>query len=162
MYKTPVLLIALLSLVCLAGCCKKKQYCGHEKLDLTITGFYRSEVRTVWLKRYYWRRFDVKAIDSSLFSYSGNAPLPIGTKKDTISFSDYTRMSGQLTGIYHGNDWVLYFPSINRSITVTEITDEGKGSEMVKCGEKDGCVNKTAGFYIGGDYWNGNHGYVQK
>lgn len=162
MRKTYFILCLSMLTIAFGACCKKRQYCTTDKLSVIFAGFNRSDIRTVWLKRYKAGEPKVKALDSSQFVYNGNAPLPVGNKKDTIAFSDYSRTSGPLNGIYPGNDWLILAQSINGYYTIDLIADEGHTSEIVKCGENGGCINKVAHYFTQGAYHNGNTAYIQK
>ncbi len=143
------------------GCCKKRSYCQYDNVKLALTGYLRSESRTVWVKRYIkGSNFSGRALDSAQFVYNGNKAVVSG-KPDTLWLSDYSKL-GKLEDIYPGNDYTVLISAIGKQYQIKDIADEGHNYEVVKCGNNDICKNKVAHFYIGGFYVNSETGYLTK
>jgi len=156
------LLIAA-TVVMLPSCCKKRTFCSNEQIKIAFTGYDRSSIRTVILKRY-----DVgdkvmnKAIDSA--QLVNNTPVNVvAGKPDTSWLSSYTITSGSLQGVSYGNDWVIYLPAISKTIRFTDIYTGDNRFVKVKCGDNDTkCVNNIKSYAIEGFWVESNTAYIKK
>lgn len=156
------LLIAATVLV-LPSCCKKRTFCSNEQLKVAFTGFDRSSIRTVILKRYTTGdKEKIKALDSA--QLVNNTPVsPVVGKPDTSWLSNYTLTSGSLQGISYGNDWVVFLPAINRTFRFTDIYEADNRYVKVKCGDNDTkCVNSIKSYAIEGFWVESNTAYIKK
>ena len=156
------LLIAV-SILALPSCCKKRTFCSNEQLKIAFTGYDRSSIRTVMLKRYMMGdKVMNKALDSA--QLVNNTPLStIAGKPDTSWLSNYTITSGTLQGVTYGNDWVLYLPAINRTIRFTDIYEGDNRYTKVPCKDNDTkCVNNIKSYAIEGFWLESGTAYIKK
>jgi hypothetical protein len=145
----------------ISACCKKKVYCTAENLKIAIAGHVRFDVRTLMVKKYKIGEFK-KALDSTIFTYTGNKPILVG-KKDTLYLTEYTANSATLRGITPGFDWDVYIPSLRENYRITKLTDQGHFSEKVKCGDNDAsCINPLAHFTVNEVWTDGDQLWIRK
>ena len=145
----------------ISACCKKKVYCTAENLKIAIAGHVRFDVRTITVKKYKIGEFN-KALDSTIFTYTGTKPVIIG-KRDTLYFTEYTSTSATLLGITQGFDWNVYIPSLRENYRISKLTDQGHLSEKVKCGDNDAtCTNPLAHFVVNEVWTDGNQLWISK
>jgi len=156
------LLIAAATMA-LPSCCKKRTFCGNEPIKVAFTGFDRSSIRTVILKRYMvGDKVKNKALDSA--QLVNNTPVStIPGKPDTSWLSNYTITSGGLLNIGYGNDWVVYLPGINRTIRFTDIYVGDNRFQKVPCRDNDTkCYNNIKSYAIEGLWVESNTAYIRK
>lgn len=147
--------------IAVSSCCMKKNYCHPKKLSVTIAGYSRLDVRTIMLKKYK-TGVDNKAIDSAIFTYSGSEPA-MANKKDTLDFADYATTSSTLDGIYTGNDWAIYMPSVRENYLITNILDSEHFSEKIRCTDnKSTCFNSIAHFTVNGLWTDSDILWIKK
>ncbi len=155
-------LLIVAAVLVLPSCCKKRTFCSNEQLKIAFTGFDRSSIRTVILKRYTpGDKEKIKALDSA--QLVNNTPVTVGSKPDTSWLGNYTITSGSLQGISYGNDWVVFLPAINRTIRFTDIYEGDNRYTKVKCGDNDTkCVNNIKSYAIEGFWVESNIAYIKK
>jgi hypothetical protein len=129
-----VLLAALLT-----SCHKKcSTVCSESDLSVYARGFSETDLDTVLIREY---------ADDGTFSKLRNSETRI---------NQYHNMNqenfGTLLGWFNKHsDWVITFPSTQRSYRISAITDQGKTSEEHDCRVKDTyCQNEIATFKIDG------------
>lgn len=153
----PLLLAIVMGLV---SCCKKKVYCQDGVLQFSFTGFDRNEVRGFTLRRYEKNNEFDKVIDSAQYIYT--AAAPVRTIPDTISINDYRTVSS-IRGITVENDWAIYLPAINKVFYITNISDDGNESQLVRCGdEKTHCESAITNLYINSVWLGSNSIFIEK
>lgn len=157
-----IVLIAAFAAI-LPSCCKKRTFCNNEQLKVAFTGYDRSSVRTVILKRYMTGdKVMNKALDSAQL-VNNTALTTVFGKPDTSWLSSYTLTSGSLQGITYGNDWIIYLPAINRTIRFTDIVEGDKRFEKVPCKDNDTkCTNSIKSYAIEGFWVESNTAYIKK
>ncbi len=156
-----VLIVA--AVMALPSCCKKRTFCDNEQIKIAFTGYDRSSIRTVILKRYaVGDKVMNKAIDSA--QLVNNTPVNTGAgRPDTSWLSSYTQTSGSLQGISYGNDWVLYLPAINKTIRFTDIYVGDNRFVKVKCGDNETrCANNIKSYAIEGFWVESNTAYIKR
>lgn len=157
-YCTSLLLLAIT--VTQSACCKKKIYCKDGILDFTFTGFDRNEIRSFTLRRYAKNNKFEEVLDSAQFIYT--AAAPVTTRPDTISVDDYRTVSS-ISGITISNDWVIYLPATGKEFYITNITDDGNNSQLVRCGDnKTNCESVITNLYINSIWLGSNSIYIEK
>lgn len=147
----------------LPSCCKKRTFCSNEQLKVAFTGYDRSSIRTVILKRYMpGDKVMNKALDSAQL-VNNTVQTTVPGKPDTSWLSSYTLTSGSLQGITYGNDWVLYLPAISRTIRFTDIYEGDNRFEKVPCKDNDTkCTNNIKSYAIEGFWVESNTAYIRK
>lgn len=156
------LLIAAVT-IAFPSCCKKRAFCSNEQIKIAFTGYDRSSIRTVMLKRYsVGDKVMNKAIDSA--QLVNNTPAStIAGKPDTSWLSSYTLTSGGLQGIGYGNDWVVYLPAINKSIRFTDIYVGDNRFVKVPCKDNETrCSNNIKSYAVEGFWVESNTAYIKK
>ena len=155
--------LLVLMMATVGGCCKRKQYCDFQELNILIIGFDRGASRSIIVKRYaQWDNARTKALDSTQYIYNGTAPVVPG-RPDTLRFSDYTPTSGPQNRIKAGNDWVLTLPAVNYRYHISDIRDDGHHSEIVRCNDDETkCTKGISSFNVNGNQWGGSNFYISK
>lgn len=157
------ILLMAASAAMFSSCCKKRTFCNNEQLKVAFTGFDRSSIRTVILKRYMMGdKVMNKALDSS--QLVNNSPLnTLPGRPDTSWLSSYTLTSGSVQGITFGNDWVIYLPAVNRTIRFTDIYEGDNRFVKVPCKDDETrCTNNIKSYAIEGFWVESNTVYVTK
>lgn len=149
----------------ISACCKKRAYCSHEALNIAFTGFDRSQVRTLVLKRYsIGDKERRKAIDSAQYVNNSTITTQPG-KPDTSRFSSYTITTGApLNGVVYGFDYTIYFASMNKTYSITDIKEGDNRYQIVPCKDNDTkCANSINNYAIDGFWVAGtNTLYIKK
>ncbi|OSZ79598.1 hypothetical protein CAP35_15515 [Chitinophagaceae bacterium IBVUCB1] len=146
----------------LQACCKKRVVCSDEALQVVFTGFDRSTIRTIVLKRYMrGDKVRSKAIDS--VQLVNNKPLTVSAKPDTSFLSDYTITTAGPTGIRYGNDWALQFTSNGQTYIIADIFNGDNRDTKVPCRDGDTkCTNNIKSYSIDGFWVESNRLFVRK
>lgn len=125
-------------------------------MNIVITGYSRSESRSVSIKRYKIGEHE-KALDSGTLVYNKTLPTLKAGQKDTLWLNDYFSSSYAFTGIKPGNDWLVYLPAVRESYLITSVYDNEHRSEMVKCGDNSStCVAEVSQFTVNNLWFNDN------
>jgi hypothetical protein len=156
------LALLLISAVLLNSCCKKRVACDKETLKIIFTGFDRSIIRNISLKRY--SKGDAsraKALDSGI--YVNNTPVTVTNKPDTLAFSTYSLYSGAAFSVQYGFDYILTITSFNRNFAVTDINEKDDRYQKVPCKDNNTkCSNGIKSYAIDGFWVESNTWYIRK
>ncbi len=163
MFQKIVIVIAVLAIsVGISSCCKKRVVCDGESLNIAFTGFDRSTIRTVILKRYV--RGDKerkKALDST--QLVNNRPVTVTGKPDTSWLSDYTITSAGPTSVRYGNDWVLQLTSSGQTFLIADIFEGDNRYTTAPCRDGDTkCTNNLRSYSIDGFWVESNKLYIKR
>ncbi len=148
-----------------SSCCKKRRICDGETLRIAFTGYDRSEVRNVLLKRYLrGDKIRTKALDS--IQLVNNKPISTVTNKpDTSWLSDYTAtaVGNGTNAVRYGYDWVLIITSTNTGYKIADIYEGDNRYTTVPCRDGDTkCTNSIKSYSIN-DFWvESNTLYIPK
>ncbi len=146
----------------LGSCCKKRVVCDKETLNIVFTGFDRSAIRNIMLKRY--TKGDSvrkKAIDSA--TYINNTPVQVSNKPDTLAFSTYTMTTGTAFSVQYGYDYQLTITSMNKNFLITDIYEKDDRYQKVPCKDHDTkCVNGIKSYAIDYKWTESNTLYIRK
>jgi hypothetical protein len=153
-YFTAIIILPLLLVA--AGCCKKKLYCDNNKMNIVISGYSRSESRSLSIKRYKTGEY-TKALDSGTLVYNKTLPALKAGEKDTLFLTDYISSAYAFTGIKPGNDWLIYLPALRESYLITTILDNEHRSELISCGDNSTrCLADVAHFSVNNQWMDGS------
>ena len=124
-------------------------------MGIIISGYSRSESRSVSIKRYKTGEY-TKALDSGTLIYNKTLPTLKPNEKDTLFLEDYISSSYAFTGIKPGNDWLIYLPAVRESYLITSLYDDEHRSELVKCGDNSTrCTAEVAHFTVNNQWMDG-------
>lgn len=159
-YLTAIIIIPVL--LAATGCCKKKLYCDNGKMNIVISGYSRSESRTVSIKRYKTGDY-TKALDSGTLVYNKTLPTLKAGEKDTLLLGDYLSSTYAFTGIKPGNDWLIYLPAVRESYIITTLFTDEHRSELVKCGDNSTrCTAEISHYSVNNQWCDGNVLWIVK
>lgn len=152
-----------MSVAGLSSCCKKRVSCERESLNIAFTGFDRSIVRNITLKRYVKGDTErKKALDSATYINSSNVTVVAG-KPDTVWLSSYNLSTGTAFGIQYGNDYVLTITSFNRSFLIADIYEGDNRYQKVPCKDNDTkCANTIKSYSVDGFWVESNKLYIRR
>ena len=146
-----------LAVLATAGCCKKKLYCQSGKMKVIISGYNRSESRSISIKRYKTGGDYTKALDSGTLVYNKTLPVLKAGQKDTLYLDDYFSSSYAFSGIKPGNDWLIYLPALRESYLITALFDDEHRSELVLCGDNSTtCTMEVTQYTVNNRWMDGN------
>ena len=157
--------ILLLPVLCimLNSCCKKRVLCDKQTLNIRFTGFDRSIIRNISLKRY--TKDDPerkKAIDSGTYIITTSVTVQPG-KADTVALSSYTLSTGTAFSVQYGYDYVLTITSFNRSFLLKDIIDGDNRYQKVACKDNNTkCENSIKSYSIDGFWVESGTLYIRK
>ena len=137
--------------------------CDKQPLNILFTGFDRSYIRNISLKRY--MKDDpirTKAIDSGTYIITTTVNVQPG-KADTVAFSNYTLSTGAAFSVQYGYDYVLTITSVNHSYLIQNIYEGDNRYQKVKCSDNNTkCVNKIKTYSIDGFWIDSDVMYIRK
>ena len=137
--------------------------CDKQTLNIMFTGFDRSIIRNISLKRYMKDAPEhTKAIDSGTYIITTTVNVLPG-RADTVAFSSYTLSTGTAFSVQYGYDYVLTITSFNRSFLIKDFYDGDNRYQKVPCKDNDTkCVNGIKSYSVDGFWVESDKMYIRK
>lgn len=136
--------------------CTEVVNCYDEPLAYTTVGYTAGEVDTVIVYRYKQGNKFVTPEDTVAIHLQKSQYQP--AKDDTLRLNEmniigYSPGAGVALQATNDKDYKVYFPNVDRTYYITEITDEGRVSERMKKNKRMGCSNNIVSYKINDVYY---------
>ena len=134
------LLLAIFILFFISSCCMKHS-CGNPNITPIFVGFSLSDIDTFIIRKYKQNDNFLHVLDTLTITNSPRSISSYSSSNDTtLVYLDAISLGQQY--IVPGNDWQIYLPKINRTISISNIVCPQTESGCYSIGvEPGGCTN---------------------
>lgn len=127
--------------------------CSNQPLTPYFIGFTPSDIDTLIVRQYKPNESFLHITDTALFI--NNVNIVYTTLNDT-TIVNFNHISGEEKYLLPGYDWQIYIPSINRTVSISDIVSPQTEVSCFKCG----CVNPVNSLVVDSKTTIPEKGYV--